>query len=139
MQRRNVPTATGRDEATVSECAPGFTADRDKAPIYFTRHALIGRNHLPSAAVLPTMKKTLTLVIVAQAAGALVLLMAAAFDLTPGPAAAAQSVAVEKAPVQKSSADDCGKATWPNIPQHCLDNSAGAGRTVSAVVVIPNN
>lgn len=105
----------------------------------------IGRNHLPSGAVLPMMKvrammkKTLTLVIAAQAAGALALLMAAGFELTPGPAVAAQTAAIEKPPVRKTSADDCSKATWPNIPQHCLDNSSGAGRVVSAVVSIPNN
>ncbi|MET2825472.1 hypothetical protein [Mesorhizobium shangrilense] len=105
----------------------------------------IGRNHLPSAAVLPMMKvrammkKTLTLVIAAQAAAALALLLVATFELTPGPAVAAQTATAEKTPVRQTSADDCSKATWPNIPQHCLDNSSGAGRTVSAVVVIPDN
>ncbi|WP_421917006.1 hypothetical protein [Mesorhizobium sp.] len=83
------------------------------------------------------MKKTLTFVIVAQAAGALALLVAAGWEMMPGPAVAAQAVAMEKASVPKP--DDCSKATWPNIPQKCLDTSSGAGRTVSAVVVIPNN
>lgn len=86
------------------------------------------------------MKKTLILVIAAQAAGAVaLLLLVAAFELTPGPAIAAQTATAEKTPVRKTSADDCKTATWPNIPQHCLDNGAGAGRTVSAVVVIPDN
>lgn len=94
---------------------------------------------MPLAAVLPVMKKTLTLMIVAQAAAAIALLMGAAFEMMPGPAVASQTATVEKAPARKISADDCKTATWPNIPQHCLDNSSGAGRTVSAVVFIPNN
>jgi len=85
------------------------------------------------------MKKTLTLVILAQAAGALALLMAAGFEMMPGAAVAAQPATVAKAPAEKTSAHDCGKATWPNIPQQCLDNSAGAGRTLSAVVFISDN
>jgi hypothetical protein len=94
---------------------------------------------LLSATVLPMMKVRAMMKKLVIAAGALALLMAAAFEMTPGRAVAAQTAAVEKAPVRKTSADDCSKATWPDIPQHCLDNSAGAGRTVSAVVVIPDN
>lgn len=91
------------------------------------------------------MKKTLTLAIVAQAAGALALLTVAAFEFMPGPAVAAmpgaavaaQTVTSRKA--EKASAADCDKATWPNIPAHCLDSRSDPNRKVSAVISIPNN